>query len=395
MKKIFFLISTALLFAACSDDNDSNPTLHMPDSFVLNTPAIAQLNTDLATTDSVTYTWSQPDFGGWPAAAEYQLQFSLTNAWTQEYDESADDNTGANYYTNDAYYTTCSASLSGDEIMTIMQKLGGWAEGEVPANQVLYVRAVSQIIGYSTLSTSEKIYSNVISMNTVPYYVELKAAAPEIWYLTGGCIADGSWSNSADAIGTGMLPMFPVYGNTYDKNGLGIIEYYGYFPDNANFKIIAPKGLSNWNYGICGDGTSCGTTYRDGGDDPGNIWIETGGYYKIQVNTADCTCTIEPYDGSVTVVSPMYITGAWDEWSVATEMTAMETCDGAENHNWKYTGTISGETKFTNSGWSFNFGATEFPYGIGTNGGANIPVEDGNYDVYLNDISGQYYFIAK
>ena len=27
-------------FSSCSDDNGSNPTLHMPESFVLNTPYV-------------------------------------------------------------------------------------------------------------------------------------------------------------------------------------------------------------------------------------------------------------------------------------------------------------------------------------------------------------------
>ena len=55
-----------------------------------------------------------------------------------------------------------------------------------------------------------------------------------------------------------------------------------------------------------------------------------------------------------------------------------------------------GEVKFAaDGGWDVNWGAAEFPYGTGVQGGSNIPYKAGSYSVYLNDITGQYMFIAN
>ena len=47
------LVGTAGIFAACSDDNDSNPTLIQPTEFVLNTPAYVNETVDLENIDMV------------------------------------------------------------------------------------------------------------------------------------------------------------------------------------------------------------------------------------------------------------------------------------------------------------------------------------------------------
>jgi hypothetical protein len=40
-----------------------------------------------------------------------------------------------------------------------------------------------------------------------------------------------------------------------------------------------------------------------------------------------------------------------------------------------------------------NWGATEFPTGIGVQNGSNIPITAGTYVVVFNDITGGYNFI--
>lgn len=84
--KLYKILSTAALglslgltFASCADDNGSNPVLHMPDSFTLNTPALAGNAYDLKnTTDSIAFTWSQPDYGGMPLVTNYKLQYVVS-----------------------------------------------------------------------------------------------------------------------------------------------------------------------------------------------------------------------------------------------------------------------------------------------------------------------------
>ena len=64
------------MFAACSDDRDDNPTITTPTEFVLNTPAIASNNIDLAHSSTLQLTCSQPNYG-FPAATKYNVQVSL------------------------------------------------------------------------------------------------------------------------------------------------------------------------------------------------------------------------------------------------------------------------------------------------------------------------------
>jgi hypothetical protein len=91
MKKIYksllFLTVAAVPFlTSCKDDNDSNPTLSIPSSFVLNTPGLAASNVYDLPNGTVNLTTNQPDYGGWPAATIYAVQVSLTGnegTWTE------------------------------------------------------------------------------------------------------------------------------------------------------------------------------------------------------------------------------------------------------------------------------------------------------------------------
>lgn len=53
-----------------------------------------------------------------------------------------------------------------------------------------------------------------------------------------------------------------------------------------------------------------------------------------------------------------------------------------------------GEAKFrADNDWTYNWGSTDWPSGIGLPGGPNIPVVAGNYRVTLNTATGEYSFI--
>ncbi len=54
---------------------------------------------------------------------------------------------------------------------------------------------------------------------------------------------------------------------------------------------------------------------------------------------------------------------------------------------------VAGEVKFrANDGWDINWGSVDFPSGVGTQGGANIPVFAGEYSVTFNSCTGEYTF---
>lgn len=194
-----------------------------------------------------------------------------------------------------------------------------------------------------------------------------------------------------------MIPLSPIEGQEYDrKTGKGKIGYKGYFPANASFKILEKVG--NWDYGMCGDGTDKGTTYRSGGSDPGNISIAEAGYYYIELDTKAHTCTIKKIDdpSSITVFTTFNLPGDYNSWNETSPMTAVETYAGAINHNWTATVTITakGGVKFK-SGTSA-YGGTVFPSGVaGTTQVSKIPVEPGTYVVVFNDITGGYTFVEQ
>ena len=92
--------------------------------------------------------------------------------------------------------------------------------------------------------------------------------------------------------------------------------------------------------------------------------------------------------------------GSHNEWNAASTTDALTLCgvkDGGESHIWMGNFKLSAcELKFAaNGNWDVNWGAAGFPYGVGVQNGSNIPVSEGDYTVFLNDLTGQYMFISK
>lgn len=398
LKSTLLLLCSICLFTACDDDNDSNPTLQQPTTFKLNVPSYAETNVDLATSTEIPFTWSQPDYG-FPVAAQYQLQVSLNDSWTVSTDEAAADESGAtvaDYATLEDIFSQAKGSLNAAKLAKALQQIGRWPSDAVPSSLDIKVRAMSVLAG------TETIYSNVVTIKTIPYYVELKDAAPVLWYLVGSCIGDGSWGNGADKIGTGLIPLMTIAGEEYDKaTGTGKISYTGYFPAGGQFKMVQIPG--NWDIQKNFDSFAGidATLFESNSD--GNVCIKDGaqGYYTITLDTKSGDVSIAPYTTTTPrVFSSMMILGDHNGWNAdnANIMTPTFTYDGAENHLWITQLTLEADNglKFTiDKDWTFNWGANEFPYGAGTNGGDNIPAKAGNYTVFLNDITGQYMFIAN
>jgi hypothetical protein len=68
--------------------------------------------------------------------------------------------------------------------------------------------------------------------------------------------------------------------------------------------------------------------------------------------------------------------------------------DDTDPNKWTLTVTLNnGEAKFrANGAWDINWGDTAFPIGTGTQGGSNIPVTAGTYDITFNSETGAYFF---
>lgn len=403
------LVGIISLFASCSDDNDSNPTLIQPKEFVLNTPAYANATIDLEKSTGLELTWSQPKYtaDNAPINATYEVQVSPTNSFTVSTDEAAADESGEkvpDYAVLSNTTQKCNISASAEEMDKALVKILKWTEENVPAEQEMYVRVNAYILeGTSRLNP---VASNSVKLNVKPYYIELKDAVPTMWYLVGNMFG-AKWANDKN-IGVDALPMFLKPNFSYDKKtGAGEIEYTNYFLtgdyndkaecDGAGFKIL-PASF-NWDYSMNADGATKGTIInRNGGSDGGHIVAPEAGYYTITLNTADNTAKMEKYEGAVNNYGTIQISGSFNDWT-DTAMLPYNT-EGVENHAWYYIMDVpAGDTaqfKFKIAGsWetSWGYGAEDGAinmYGKCESGGKNIGLAEGKYVISFNDITGAF-----
>ena len=409
------LVGITSLFASCSDDNDSNPTLIQPKEFVLNTPAYANATIDLEKSTGLELTWSQPKYtaDNAPINATYEVQVSPTNSFTVSTDEAAADESGEkvpDYAVLSNTTQKCNISASAEEMDKALVKILKWTEGNVPAEQEMYVRVNAYILeGTNRLNP---IASNSVKLNVKPYYIELKDAVPTMWYLVGNMFG-AKWANDKN-IGVDALPMFLKPNFSYDKKtGAGEIEYTNYFLtgdyndkaecDGAGFKIL-PSDF-NWDYSmnaILNNEISAkkGTIEnRNGGADGGHIVASEAGYYTITINTADNTAKMEKYEGNVTNYGTIQIATSLDDFASDTPMLPYNT-EGVENHAWYYVMEVpAGQTvsfKFKIAGsWDTNwgYGAADGAinmYGKCEANGHNIGLAEGKYCISFNDITGSF-----
>lgn len=405
------LVGIISLFASCSDDNDSNPTLIQPKEFVLNTPAYANATIDLEKSTGLELTWSQPKYtaDNAPINATYEVQVSPTNSFTVSTDEAAADESGEkvpNYAVLSNTTQKCNISASAEEMDKALVKILKWTEGNVPAEQEMYVRVNAYILeGTSRLNP---VASNSVKLNVKPYYIELKDAVPTMWYLVGNMFG-GKWAGDKN-IGVDALPMFLKPNFSYDKKtGAGEIEYTNYFLTDefdekaesavAGFKIL-PSSF-DWNYSMDGGGklkdniAYRGSTNSDGG----HILAGADGYYTITLNTANNTATMVKYEGNVTNYGTIQIATSLDDFASDTPMLPYNT-EGVENHAWYYVMEVpAGQTvsfKFkiagswdTNWGYGAEDGAVNM-YGKCEANGHNIGLTEGKYCISFNDITGAF-----
>ena len=405
------LVGIISLFASCSDDNDSNPTLIQPTEFKLNTPEYVNSTIDLEHSTGLGLTWSQPKYtaDNAPINVTYEVQVSPTNSFTVSTDEAAADESGekvADYAALSHTTLECKTSASAEEIDKALVKILKLTEANVPAEQDAYVRVNAFILeGTNRLNP---IASNSVQLKVKPYYVELKDATPIMWYLVGNMFG-GKWAGDK-ITGTDNLPMFLKPNFAYDKKtGAGEIEYTNYFLTgayndkaecaDAGFKIL-PASFS-WDYSMNADGGKAGTiVYRgDTGSDGGHIVAPEAGYYTVTINTANNTATMVKYEDEVNkTYGTIQIAGSFNEWT-DTPMLPYNT-EGVENHAWYYVMEVpAGETaqfKFKIAGsWdtSWGYGKADGDinmFGKCEAGGKNLGLAEGKYVISFNDITGAF-----
>ncbi|MCD8078956.1 MAG: SusF/SusE family outer membrane protein [Bacteroides sp.] len=300
MKKIYnllVLLAGVLCFVACSDDNDSNPTLRMPTQFVLNTPAYVSGIYDLENTESVLLTCTQPDYG-YTAAVVYAVEVSLTEGFDT-------------YKTLPSTYTTARMEVSASEMAVALTGLLEKDEDEFPITIPVYIR-----LSAALTNGEGEITSNVIELPEVKCYYALDSMVmPEEMYLIGNVTGNWSWTSA-----TKMIPVNDTPGKFWAIQYLGLTEA----GDKAEIKF---SPVPDWgeDFGFSGaniDDTSLALTAASEADG-GNILIGNPGWYLVVVTTA-----IEgrEYVYEVNFLEPdVYLTGdpsgGFDEFNDARKFT--------------------------------------------------------------------------
>jgi len=288
-----------LLFAACSEDRDSNPTLdlsHASDQFTLNIPGNAANNTyDLINAENLLLTCNQPNYGGVPYVTRYYTQVALA-----EGDFAAGTFKQLASTSTDASNIAVPASELNDAIVNLFKEANPDAAFQsVPRSVAIRLRAI--------MDATEKgeTFSNIITLpNVLATYITPPATLPTQIFVVGSSIQE-AWSS--------WKPMTPVYGLS------GEFFTMVYFPAGGEFKW----GLENGDWRgydrikTIEDNADAGISEGDGG----NIKVANGGWYvfhftcDIVDNAQQFTLKVEP--GVAGIIGAC--TG--DDWSETTTFT--------------------------------------------------------------------------
>ena len=357
MKKFLYFAATALLLASCTEDfKDWAEPQSTPQGDVIT-------------------------FGNGSVDPVGTIDFAVeTGERVKVCDITAPSTSDTAYHAQYTLYLNDQAFVLGEDGTIASQELKDYVTalyGKAPEPRVLTAVVEWVMTNGKTAST---IKSEPFELTVILEPI----AKPDLWYLVGSCIGDGSWGNDPANIGTALIPMYT------EAEDFTVLTYAGYFNAGQGFKLIHQPGNWDEQWGMK-DGEF---VKNDGGSS--NIVVPADGYYLVTYDMGNETLTVTPYDGIVGVYSMMGMPGGYQDWNPGgTLMNPMSTV--VENHDWMAVMTFEENTELkfaADGGWAVNWGGPTFPVGVGVQNGANIPVEAGSYRIVFNDILGKYYFIS-
>lgn len=245
-------------------------------------------------------------------------------------------------------------------------KLGLTANVEESVN--MRVTATTKSVG----GTINKV-SQVVSVKVTPY-----VAFKNLFFVGDATAAGWNTNNNNQAL----------YRDASNTNKFYFTGKFG----TSMFKLLEILGDNTWQpqWGLKG-----GVVANSDGGEPEPFTVSTAGYYSFEVDILAKTYSITPYSGAMTTYTSIDLAGDLNNWSGSTVLTQ----SSFDPHQWYIKDLVvssNGEAKFrANGSWDVNWGAGSEFSGQGTQGGANIPLNAGTYDVYFNDIDGRYVFVKK
>lgn len=354
IKPISFWLVMLLAIIGCEDreiinvDNESSPV-----AMDLSTKSLI-LDSNFPANPALTITWKSAAYTV-PVEIRYNVEISSKESF-----EGATVLASTNQSVTNTSFTVKQLNDAAKKI------------GLVPAQpQKMYFR-IKSYLGEDDLPQT----SNITPLTITPYLARPIYNFNDL-YLIGNAVV-GNWDNLAT--NNTLLPLLKTaVPNKYTYTGLFKTG------TNVGFKMIRVKGSWDAQYGY----ESAGVLSTNGGS--GNLTVSTEGYYKLNVDTAALTYSLEPVTPSSTYQKISII-------GTATGGTDIElTKSSFDPHSWSAAKVSLKEGVFkfrANNSWDTNWGTNSEFYGVGSNNGADIPLSaEWTYDIYFNDISGNYTLI--
>lgn len=260
IKSALLVVMSLFLMTACSDDNDSNPTIQSPTEFKLNTPALQDTPIDLANSSKIMLTCSQPNYG-YTASVQYTVQVAT--------DENMTDAVELSETSNSAKVEINAASLASTLTDIYVEK--GKTEADFPMDIKAYFRLKANIVtSNGNVVEGTEILSNVVSLNQIHLLFSLPPVnLPSHVYVVGS-FCDWKWDNCFD--------MVQVYG-TEDT------FWHLVYIDDSGIKLNSAAEWNNSEVGYAGI-TVSGDCKDDIIDNGGNIASKNPGWYLVVVTTS-------------------------------------------------------------------------------------------------------------
>lgn len=237
-----------------------------------------------------------------------------------------------------------------------------------------------------------KAYKITINAMDMTYEITPIPAIPE-YYMVG---RQNNWSLSNGSA------FYPTSGET--------VSYTSYFTGAWDCRISNMEQITsgNWNnFGAEEENGSCTKLVANTGK---CIMSPGEGYYTLNVDFSNMTYSWSPVDGTPVSYEKIGLVGTGDDWDndiFLTKVAGSGDLNGNDTHNWSALGVelkaatwgmkFRAEASWSVKDWGNGTQTTSSGYIYGTaNGGDNIPLpEAGIYNIYFNDITGQYFFVKQ
>ena len=260
IKSALLVVMSLTLMTACSDDNDSNPTIQSPTEFKLNTPVLENTPIDLANSSKIILTCSQPNYG-YTASVQYTVQVATKPDMSDAVELSE---------TSSSAKVAVNASLLASALTNLYVEQGK-TEADFPMDVTAYLRLKANIVtSNGNVVDGTEILSNTVSLNKIHLLFSLPPVyLPSHVYVVGS-FCDWDWAKSFD--------MVQVYGT---DNTFWRLVYI----DDSGIKLNSAQKFNGDEKGYAGI-TVSGDCAGDIIDKDGNIASSKPGWYLVIVTTS-------------------------------------------------------------------------------------------------------------